>query len=102
LGQGPAEYGEVLSEHEDRSTMDPAGTGDDTVARCTLVRHGEVVALVNNQLVELQEGPGVEQDVETLAGGLLAGLVLATNPLLAAGQLGLRVAATELIEAILV
>jgi hypothetical protein len=81
--------------------VDPARAGDDTVAGCALVRHVEVVALMDNELVELQERSGVEQDVEPLAGGLLAGLVLATDPLLAAGQLGLRVTAMELIEAIL-
>ena len=43
---------------------------------------------------------GVEQELEPLARGLLAGLVLAANALGAAGKLGLRVAATQLLEAV--
>ena len=54
---------------------------------------------MDDQLVDLQEGSGVEQDLEPLAGGLLAGLVLAAHALLAAGQLGLYVSAVEVVEA---
>ncbi len=54
-----------------------------------------------DELVDLREGSGVEQDLEPLAGGLLAGLVLATHPLLATGQLGLGMSAMKLVEAIL-
>src|SRR4029077_6946598 len=102
FGQRAAEYREVLGENENWPPVDAAGAGHDAVARCTLARHVEVVALMNDELVDLQEGSLVEQGGEALARGLLAGLVLATNSLVATGQLGLGVPTMELVEAILV
>ena len=81
--------------------MNPARARDDAVAGCSLGGHVEVVALVNHELVDLRERSGIEQDLEPLTRGLLAGFVLATYPLLAAGQLGLRMSAMKLVEAIL-
>ena len=52
------------------------------------------------KLVDLDEGAGIEQQLEPLARRLLAGLVLAANPLLAAAELGLGVASTQLLETI--
>ena len=58
-------------------------------------------ALVHDELVELGERAGVEEELEPLARRLLARLVLAANALLAAAQLGLGVAAAQLFEALL-
>jgi hypothetical protein len=101
LGQRAAEHGEVLGEDEDRPAVDAPRAGDDAVAGRALAGHVEVRALVDDELVDLGEGSGVEQDVQTLARGLLAGLVLPPNSLLTAGQLGFCVAAMELVETIL-
>jgi len=60
------------------------------------------VALMDDELVDLRERSGIEQDFQPFAGGLLSGLVLTTHTLLAAGQLGLRVPAMKLVETILV
>ena len=57
--------------------------------RCSL--HPEVVALVDDELVHLQERAGIEQELQTLARRFLSRLVLAADPLLAAAELGLRV-----------
>src|SRR5262249_35077453 len=102
LGERAAEHGEVLREDEDRPPVDAARARDDAVAGCALVGHVEIVALMDDELVDLRERSSIEQDLEPLAGRLLAGLVLAPDTLLAAGQLGLCVSAMELVEAILV
>ena len=81
--------------------MDAPGAGDDAVAEHLLVFHAEVVALVDHELVDLEEGAGIEQQLEPLARGLLAGLVLAPDAVLAAAQLGLGVTPMELGEAVL-
>ena len=102
LRQRAAEHREVLREDERRSTVDPTRSGHDPVPGNPLVLHVEVVTLVDDELVHLHEGPGVQQELEPLARSLLAGLVLAASALLAPGQLGLCVAAAQFVEAILV
>src|SRR5206468_13080767 len=101
FGQRAAEYGEVLSEDEHRPSMNAARSGHDSVSRSSLILHVEVVALMDDELVDFQEGSGIEQNLEPFARGLLAGFVLATDALVSAGQLGLCVSAMELVEAIL-
>ncbi len=61
---------------------------DDAVAGDDLLVHPEVEAAVRDELVELLERAGIEQEVDALARGQLAGLVLAAQPLLAAALLG--------------
>ena len=68
--------------------MNPSGAGHDAVAEDLLLLHPEVGALVHNELVDLGERVPVEEELEPLAGHLLAGLVLASDPFLAAAQLG--------------
>ncbi len=80
--------------------MDPPGAGDDAVAGDPLLGHAEVVGLVDDEAVELQEGGGIEQELQPLARRLLAGLVLAADPLLAPAELGVAVAAPQLLEAL--
>src|SRR5262249_2335629 len=58
------------------------------VAGHDLVGHAEVETAVGDELVELLEGTWIEQEVDPLAGGEPAGLVLAAQPLLAAAELG--------------
>jgi hypothetical protein len=42
---------------------------------------------MRDELVEFLEGAGIEQEVDPLAGGELAGVVLPAQPLLAASEL---------------
>ena len=69
--------------------------GDDAVARDDLVVHPEIAAAVGDELVDLFEGAGIEQQLDPLAGGQLAGGVLPLEALGAAAQLG---AAFEVVE----
>ena len=69
--------------------------GDDAVAGDDLLVHAEVAAAVGDELVDLFERAGIEQQVDALARGQLAGVVLLLQPLLAAAELG---AALEVVE----
>jgi uncharacterized protein YoxC len=80
--------------------VDPTRPRDDAVAEDSLPLHAEVVDLMDDELVELDEGPAIQEDVEPLARSLLSGLVLPAHALLAAAQLGFRVATTKLFERI--
>ena len=51
--------------------------GDDAVAGHDLVLHAEVAAAMGDQLVDFFERPGVEEQIDALAGGELAAVVLA-------------------------
>ena len=77
LGQRAAEHGEVLREHEDGAPVDRAVAGDDAVAQHLVLGHAEVGAAVGDQLVHLDEAARVAQQLDALARGQLAGLVLA-------------------------
>ena len=77
-------------------------TADHAVAADALVLHAEITATVNHEAVELFEGVGVEQQIETLARGQLTGVVLALDASLAAAFAGFPLAALELRETIFV
>ena len=85
----------------DRPPVDPPGAGHHAVARHPLLVHAEVAARVDDEPVELLEGPLVEQRRDALAGGLLAGLVLAGDPLGPAAELGRRAEPGQLGEPLL-
>src|SRR5204863_5672923 len=101
LGQRASEDGEVLGEHERGAPVDASGASHDAVAWNPLLGHPEVVRLVHDELVELDERPGIEEELETLARGLLARLVLTADALVSATQLGLGVTTVQLFEALL-
>ena len=61
--------------------------GDDAVARDDLILHPEVAAAVRDELVDFLERAGIEQQLDPLAGGELAGRVLALDAGLAAAEL---------------
>ncbi len=74
-----AEDGEVLREDEDLPAVDRAVAGDDAVAGDRCLLHAEVGAAVRDEPVELDERARVEQQIDPLARGELAGLVLALD-----------------------
>src|SRR5262249_48958870 len=98
LRERATEDGEVLSEDEDRTAVDASRAGDDPITRDLLLVHAEVVALMDHELVDLNERAGVEEQIEPLPRRLLPCLMLAPDPIFAAAQLGLRVTARELVE----
>ena len=67
-----AEDGEVLAEDEDRPTVHRAVTGDDAVAEERLV----APVAGRDEGIELDERSRVEEQVDALAGGQLAGRML--------------------------
>ena len=97
LRERAAEDGEVLREGVGEAAVDAAVAGDDAVAGHDLLGHAEVAAAVGDELVDLLEGAGVEQQLDALARGQLAGVALPAQPLLAAAQLGpaLKVVSSE-------
>ena len=76
LGQRAAEHREVLREDVDDAAVDAAVAGDDAVAGDHLLVHAEVAAAMGDQLVDLLERAGIEQQLHALARGQLALLVL--------------------------
>ena len=80
LGQRAAEDREVLAEDEDQPPVDGAVAGDDAVAEEVLPVEAELRRAVGDERVELDERPGIEQQVEALARRQLAPGVLALDP----------------------
>ncbi len=88
LGERAAEDGEVLREDEDDAAVDAAVAGDEAVAGDALLGHAEVGGAMGDELVGLLEGAFVEEEVDALAGGELAGFVLALAALGASALFG--------------
>ena len=85
-----AENGEVLRENINQAAVDAAESGDKAVARRALLLHAKIDAAVADKFVELFEGAFIEQQMDALARGQLAGFVLAFAALRAAAGFGFR------------
>ena len=96
--QRAAEDGEVLGEDVDQPAVDPARAGDHAVAGDDLLIEAEVGGAVGDEAVELDEAALVEQQVEPLAGGELALLVLLRHAGGSPALLGEGLAVVQLIE----
>ena len=68
--------------------MHAAGAHHHPVAGDALGVHPEVMPLMHHQLVDLGERALVEEELETLAGGFLPGLVLALDALRSPAEVG--------------
>ena len=95
LGQRAPEHREVLGEGVDQPSLDPPAPRDDAVAGHDLVFHAEVAAAVRDELVHLLEGARIEEAVDALARGELAGRVLAGEAGLAAALVGAALVVLE-------
>ena len=98
LGERAAEHGEVLGEDVHQPAVDAARAGDDAVAREHLLVEAEVGGAVRDEPVELDEAALVEQEVEPLARGELALLVLLRDAGGAPALLGQGLPVVELVE----
>ncbi len=98
LGERPAEHREVLGKGVDRAAVDAASPGNDAVAGHQLFRHAEVLTTVGDQLVDFFEGVGVEEKIDPLARGELAGRVLTLQSIVAASELGATFEVFEMFE----
>ena len=96
-----AEHGEILGEHEHGAAVDRAPAGDHAVAGDFGLLHAEVARAVLDEHVELLERALVEQELDPLARGELAALVLRLDARLAAAGAGLGAALFQLVEDVL-
>jgi hypothetical protein len=79
LRQRAAEHGEVLGEHIDDTPVDRAPAGDDAVAGILLFSMPKSAQRCSDVHVELLEGVLVHEQIDALARGELAALVLRLN-----------------------
>ena len=86
LRERSAEDGEVLREGEHLPAVHEAVAGDDAVAGHEMLVHPEIAAAVGDELVDLLEGAGVEEQLHPLARRQLARRVLLLEPRRAAAQ----------------
>ena len=89
LPQAAAEDGEILREDVHQAPVDGAPAGDDAVGEVLLLVQVEVGGAVDDEGVQLTEGAFIEQQVEALAGGEAAALVLGFNALQTPSQAAL-------------
>ncbi len=102
LREGPTEDREILGEDEDRPAVNAPGPGHHPVPENPLFFHAEVVALVDHELVQLHEGPGVqEQDSSRSRAVFLPALCWRRTRSSPPPSFGLPAAAAELLEALL-
>ena len=93
-----AEDREVLREDGDLAAVDLAPAGDDAVSENLLPIHVEVGAAVGDEAVGLDERARVAEQLDALAGGELAGLVLLVDARSSATELGTTVELFEVGE----
>ena len=88
LRKRSAEHCKVLTENENKATIDGAVTGDDAVARHLLFGHAEIRAPMLNEHVELFKGINVQQKINSLPRRQFSLLVLSRYPLLTTAHPG--------------
>ena len=101
LRERAAEDGEILGEEEDGAAVDRTPAGDDAVAGDLLLLHAEIGRAVLDEHVEFLERAFVEEDVDALARGEFAALVLGVDAILAAAEPGDLAAALEFLQHVL-
>ena len=101
LRQRAAEHGEILGEDEDAAAVHRAPAGDHAVAGDLGLLHAEVVGAVLDEHVELLERILVHEQLDALARGELAALVLRLDAPLAAPAARAGAALVEPVENVL-
>src|SRR5206468_12332583 len=96
--QRAAKAGEVLREREHLPAVEQPMPGHHPVAWNDLIGHAEVEAAMGDELVHFLERARIEQQIHALAGGQLAGGVLAPPPFVATTELRLTLEAVEHVE----
>ena len=99
--QRAAEHGEILGEGEHGAAVDGAEAGDHAVAGDVALLHAEIGGAVLDEHVELLERAAVHQELDALARGELAALVLRLDARLAAAGARIGAAVFELVENVL-
>ena len=95
LRERAAEHGEILGEDEHGAAVHRAPAGDHAVAGDLRFLHAEIARTVLDEHVELLERVAVQQELDALARGELAALVLRLDALLAAAAARIGAALVE-------
>ena len=101
FGERAAEHSKVLCEDVNQAAVDSSKAGNEAVSCGPLLLHTKIHAAVADEFVELFKRALVEQQMDALARGQLAGLVFALAALGAAASLGFRFQATQLLRAVI-
>src|SRR5262249_57544445 len=101
LRKGGWERGKIVGEGEEGAAVDRAPAGDDAIAGNPALVHAELGRAVLHEHVELLERAFVHQELEPLARGELAALVLRFDARLAAAGARAPAAFFELVEDVL-
>jgi len=80
FGERATEDREVLGKNVNHAAIDRAPAGHDSIARDPVFLRTEFRVAVLDEHVELLEGIGVEKELDPLAGGELAAVVLGLDP----------------------
>ena len=81
--QRPPHDREVFGKEVDRTSIDGAPAGDNTIAGHLLAVHAEIVAIMLNEHVELFEAALIQQQADPLTSCELSLAVLSVDPPLA-------------------
>ena len=100
LAEASAEDREVLREHEHDPAVDRPVARDHAVAGDALLVHPELRRPMLDKGVHLDEGPGIQQDVEPLPRGALALRPLGVLAILAAAHLREGLPPSQLVDAL--
>ena len=98
LRQRAAEHGEILGEDKDGAAIDGAPAGDDAVAGDFRLVHAEIGRAMLDEHVEFLERAFVEQQLDALARGQLAALVLRVDAAWPPPSLARRAPRFKLVE----
>jgi hypothetical protein len=82
------------------TAIDASDAGDDAVAGNDLVLHPEIATAMGDELVDLLERPGIEQQIDALARGQLAGFMLPAETIVATPQRGAALEIFEVLECV--
>ena len=94
----PPKHGEILGEGEDGAAVHGAPAGDDAVAGDVRLLHAEIGGAVLDEHVELLERVAVHEQLDPLARGELAALMLGVDARLAATGAGAVAALFEPVD----
>src|SRR5262249_26212719 len=98
LRQRAAKHGKVLSERKHGAAVDGPPAGDHAIARDFSLLHAELGRAVLDEHVELLERTLIHEELDALARGELAALVLHLDARLAAALARLRAPRFELVD----
>ena len=98
LAEGPAEYCEILGKEKSKAAVDPAVAGHHSIAWNLFAVHAEIMAPVNDELIDLLKTLLVQKVVDSLPGRHLSFGVLVIDLILAAADLCFEVPLLKILD----